>query len=148
MRILGAPVDLAPFQDDPVLAVDPTRNNNFNYTAENDNRGANCPLAAHTRKGNPRHDLQDMPVPIPLEPHRIIRRGIPFGPELSPDEAASGVTSQERYVLFTLTRCDASDHVCYSGLIFVCYQSNLADGFTFIQKSTSSHFYRRVIVII
>ncbi|OJT05278.1 Peroxidase 2 [Trametes pubescens] len=113
----GAPVDIAPFQDDPELAADPLRNNNFNYTAENDNRGANCPLAAHTRKGNPRHDLQEMPLPIPLEPHRIIRRGIPFGPEVTPDEASSGKTSQSR------------------GLIFVCYQSNLADGFTFIQKT-------------
>ncbi|OJT05279.1 Peroxidase 2 [Trametes pubescens] len=113
----GAPVDLAPFQDDPDLAEDPTRNNNFNYTAQNDNRGANCPLAAHSRKGNPRHDLRDMPIPIPLEPHRIIRRGIPFGPELSSEETVSGMTSQER------------------GLIFVCYQSNLSDGFAFIQKT-------------
>lgn len=28
----GAPVDLTPTQDDPVLAADPFRNNNFNFS--------------------------------------------------------------------------------------------------------------------
>lgn len=28
----GAPVDLAPTEDDPALAIDPTRNNNFNFS--------------------------------------------------------------------------------------------------------------------
>lgn len=28
----GAPIDLTPTQDDPVLAADPLRNNNFNFS--------------------------------------------------------------------------------------------------------------------
>jgi hypothetical protein len=31
----GAPIDLSPTQDDPVLAADPQRNNNFNFTHPN-----------------------------------------------------------------------------------------------------------------
>ncbi|KAI0833767.1 Dyp-type peroxidase [Trametes gibbosa] len=110
----GAPIDVSPFQDDPELAVDATRNNDFTYTAANDQVGYRCPLAAHTRKGNPRNDLDN--IIVSREDHRIIRRGIPFGPEMSADEISSGVSQALR------------------GLIFVCYQSNIGNGFKFIQN--------------
>lgn len=47
----------------------------------------------------------------------IMRQGIPFGPEVTPDEAHTNTTK--------LTR----------GLSFVCYQSNLSNGFEFVQES-------------
>lgn len=44
--------------------------NDFNY--EGDPEGAQCPLAAHIRRTNPRDTFQDRPAP------RIIRRGMSF----------------------------------------------------------------------
>ena len=112
ISVLGAPVDLAPTQDDPVLGADPQRNNDFDYTFPDDNATqTRCPFAAHLRKTNPRGDLNNN-----TEARRIIRRGIPFGPEVTPEEAQSGKTSQDR------------------GLLFRCYQSVLSNGFQFIQQ--------------
>ena len=106
----GAPIDITPLKDDPVLAADPQRNNNFQYDRASQER---CPFAAHTRKMNPRSDLGEAIV----DPHRIIRRGIQFGPEVSPEERAAHRTQKER------------------GLLFVSYQSSLSQGFQFLQKS-------------
>ncbi|KAI0648827.1 peroxidase TAP [Trametes meyenii] len=114
----GAPVDLTPLQDDPALGKDPLRNNNFRYDFPEDSQTTDrCPFAAHTRKTNPRADLEDLNPPAPTTARRIIRRGVQFGPEVTPDEASSGKTKFGR------------------GLIFVAYQSNIVNGFQFIQHS-------------
>ncbi|KAM0797506.1 peroxidase TAP [Usnea florida] len=115
----GAPVDLAPTHDDPAIANDNSRNNNFSYDFPEDQQTQDrCPFAAHTRKTNPRADLEKLGFPTnPTTNHRIIRRGIQFGPEVSAAEAASEKTTQGR------------------GLLFAAYQSNLGNGFQFIQKS-------------
>lgn len=111
----GAPIDLAPFKDDPVLAADPSRNNAFRYDPRSQVR---CPFGAHTRKTNPRSDL---PPIEGLHPHMILRRGIQFGPEVTTAEANSNASSPDK----KLER----------GLLFVSYQSSVAQGFRFIQKS-------------
>jgi deferrochelatase/peroxidase EfeB len=49
----GAPLALAPEHDDPELAADPHRVNNFLYR-EHDDRGYRCPAGAHIRRTNPR----------------------------------------------------------------------------------------------
>ena len=49
----GAPFVLAPDKDDPSLADDPQRSNNFNY-AEMDPQGYAVPLGSHIRRMNPR----------------------------------------------------------------------------------------------
>ncbi|EHL03291.1 putative Peroxidase 2 [Glarea lozoyensis 74030] len=67
--------------------------------------------SAHTRKTFPRGDIQQS-VAI----HRIVRRAITFGEELTPEEIKSRKTKLDR------------------GLLFKCYQSNIADGFHFIQR--------------
>ncbi|KAJ7636939.1 fungal peroxidase [Roridomyces roridus] len=111
----GAPVDLSPVFDDPVLGADPTRNNNFTFEHDGVNLATNqtfCPFAAHIRKTRPRADLGTPEDAI----HHIIRAGIPYGPEVSDQEAASNTTTTER------------------GLAFVAYQSNLANGFQFLQQ--------------
>ncbi|KAJ7487892.1 fungal peroxidase [Mycena latifolia] len=109
----GAPIDLAPLVDDPVLGADPTRNNNFTISQEthpySDNR---CPFSAHIRKTRPRADLGTPEDAV----HHIMRAGIPYGPEVSDDEAAGGTTSTER------------------GLAFVAYQSSIPNGFQFLQR--------------
>jgi len=108
----GAPIQLSPLTDDPALAADPKRNNKFFF---DDLSQEICPFAAHIRKMNPRGDV--VVTPAAIAKHRIIRRGIQFGPEVTPAEQAAGKTLKER------------------GLLFVSYQSQLASGFSFLQKS-------------
>jgi Dyp-type peroxidase family len=73
----GAPLTLTPEHDDPELAADPQRVNNFLYR-ENDDRGLRCPAGAHIRRNNPR----DATVIGDARMHRIIRRGTTYGPPL------------------------------------------------------------------
>lgn len=79
--IQGAPVDLSPLHDDPVLAADPTRNNNFNFTHPGFNFTSDqthCPFSAHIRKVAPRADF---PAPEVIIVNHILRAGTPYGPE-------------------------------------------------------------------
>ncbi len=71
----GAPLALAPEQDDPALGDDRSRNNDFLYE-EHDPRGFKCPAGAHIRRVNPR----DAKVLGLTRQHRIIRRGTSYGP--------------------------------------------------------------------
>ncbi|KAG8627309.1 hypothetical protein KVT40_004792 [Elsinoe batatas] len=116
----GAPVILAPLKDDPELAQDSARNNDFDFSQD---AGQVCPFAAHIRKTNPRTDfisagLDDTTV---LTNHLFPRRGIPYGPEVTPEETSTHRTTEDR------------------GLLFVCYQSNLSHGFQFVQKSWANN---------
>ncbi|EJD37314.1 DyP-type peroxidase [Auricularia subglabra TFB-10046 SS5] len=114
----GAPVDLAPTADDPELGADPQRNNNFTYEHEGSDLRSDqsrCPFTAHIRKTRPRADLTS--IGFDDKPNSIMRAGIPYGQEVTPEEQASGTTIHER------------------GLAFVAYQSQLAKGFQFIQQS-------------
>jgi len=77
----GAPLVLAPMQDNPELGADPGRNNDFDYSE--DVRQRRCPFGSHIRKTNPRTDLPGVGA------HRIMRAGIPYGLELTEDKAAS-----------------------------------------------------------
>jgi len=115
----GAPVDVSPFRDDPKLAKDPNRNNDFSYTGELRD-GHKCPWAAHVRRTNPRADSTRF-GPNALDIRKIVRHGITFGPEVTAEEKAHGKTKLER------------------GLLFACYQSNINDGFRFQQKSWSNN---------
>ncbi|KAF8059915.1 hypothetical protein FPV67DRAFT_349692 [Lyophyllum atratum] len=114
----GAPIDLTPFRDDPALAADPKRNNNFRYQAEQDFQKI-CPFAAHTRKTLPRADLEDLGISI--EKNRIARRGVQFGPEVTKEEKQSQKTSHAR------------------GLLFACYSTSIKSGFAFIQESWANN---------
>ena len=111
----GAPLDIAPFQDDRSLAKDDTEVNNFHYEdndADTTNPHSRCPFSAHIRKTNPRSDL---PAQV-MAAERVLRRGIPYGPEVDPSETTAKTSSHDR------------------GLLFVCYQSHLANGFELMQK--------------
>ncbi len=126
-RSIGAPVDLAPLVDDPVLGADPLRNNNFSYTFPGDfDTQTRCPFAAHLRKTNPRNDLEHDGGSTTAR--RLIRRGIQFGPEVTPAEVLDNKTHIGR------------------GLLFVCYQSDLSKGFQFVQTSALLRFCTRVTV--
>ncbi|HZE79030.1 MAG TPA: Dyp-type peroxidase [Nitrososphaeraceae archaeon] len=74
----GAPLVLAPDDDDPNLGTDPNRNNDFNYSE--DMEGLKCPFSAHIRRINPRDALKNDLVAVNL--HHILRRGTNYGPPL------------------------------------------------------------------
>ncbi|KAJ7255204.1 fungal peroxidase [Mycena rebaudengoi] len=107
----GAPVALAPLADDPALGADPNRNNNFTFGEAADQ--SRCPFSAHIRKTRPRSDLGTPEDSV----RHIMRAGIPYGPEVTDEEAAASKTSTER------------------GLAFVCYQSNIVQQFQFLQST-------------
>jgi hypothetical protein len=90
------------------------RNNDFSYAADPFQRA--CPYAAHIRKENPRDDPPGGMAETLT--HRIIRRSIPFGPEVQPGET---VTRHSR------------------GLLFVCYQASIERQFEFIQSRYSNN---------
>ena len=75
----GAPLALAPDEDDPELGADDTRNNAFLYG--DDLRGFKCPAGAHARRANPR-DAFDGEGGVDVRLHRMIRRGTSYGPPL------------------------------------------------------------------
>ena len=123
----GAPLIENPKGDDKTLGGDPLHNNNFDFIPA-DPTGAVCPFAGHIRKAYPRNDVTpegrlaaagtgaDLNVAseADTQTHRILRRGIPFGTEVLPSEAAAKKTTQSR------------------GLMFVCYQTSIDDQFEFI----------------
>jgi Dyp-type peroxidase family len=122
----GAPMVTTPLQDDPVLAQDPLLINDFEFSQ--DAAARRCPYAAHIRKSYPRDDITPAGSSLPTDfekreaseantqTHRIMRAGIPFGDEVSDDEAKQNKTLQDR------------------GLMFVCYQTSIEDQFEFILK--------------
>ncbi|KJA16590.1 hypothetical protein HYPSUDRAFT_147511 [Hypholoma sublateritium FD-334 SS-4] len=117
----GAPIDITPFKDDPILAADSKRNNNFAFEGERSSQ-FKCPFAAHIRKTNPRDDLEVPPTGTgSVEANRIMRRGIQFGPELTTHEKAMGITEHGR------------------GVLFACYQSSLVNGFQLQQQTWSNN---------
>jgi Dyp-type peroxidase family len=105
-----------PSVGDPAL-LDDKSINNFVYAA--DPAGERVPRAAHIRKVYPRD--QAPPGDAEADRHRILRRGIPYGPEVVPSEPAYGSgpipDNQDR------------------GLLFLCYQASIARGFEFIQQT-------------
>jgi deferrochelatase/peroxidase EfeB len=71
----GAPLVLAPDEDDPELGADLQRTNDFAY-AEKDPYGYACPLGSHIRRMNPRDTATNM------KRRKMIRRGGTYGPPL------------------------------------------------------------------
>lgn len=104
----GAPLALAPLQDDRELGGRADRNNDFDFSDDAGQR--RCPFGSHIRKTNPRSDL-----PGQVQARRIMRAGIPYGPEVADAPGA------ER------------------GLLFVCYQTSIESQFEFVQASWSNN---------
>jgi deferrochelatase/peroxidase EfeB len=92
----GVPLALSPETDNPAVQIPPEQLNNFEYvTADGagDPKGVRCPVGAHMRRINPR----GQPVTGQGEPggsnntHRLIRRGLPYGPVYDPTQPYDGV---------------------------------------------------------
>jgi deferrochelatase/peroxidase EfeB len=92
----GVPLALSPDTDSPVVVIPPGQLNNFEYVnadGSGDTKGLRCPVGAHMRRINPR----GQPVTGQGEPggsnntHRLIRRGLPYGPAYDPKQPYDGV---------------------------------------------------------
>jgi Dyp-type peroxidase family len=93
------------------FAAAPDPDNDFRYFSA-DADGQLCPRGAHIRRTNPRDAFGG--EGSMSKRHRIIRRGMPYGPALDPDEQVD----------------DGEDR----GLIFVCLNADLERQFEFIQS--------------
>jgi deferrochelatase/peroxidase EfeB len=80
----GAPLVLAPNNDDPSLGADLQRSNDFAY-ANSDPYGYACPLGAHIRRMNPRDTAVNM------NRRKMIRRGGTYGPPLPEGAPEDGI---------------------------------------------------------
>ena len=92
----GVPLMLSPDTDSPAAGIAPDQMNNFDYVnpdGSGDPRGLRCPVGAHTRRINPR----GQPVQGQGQPggsnntHRLIRRGMPYGPTYDPTKPYDGI---------------------------------------------------------
>jgi Dyp-type peroxidase family len=132
----GAPLMRAPLADNPTMGDDANASNSFFYArntpavtydpalghapdplplAQKDGDGGVCPLSAHIRKVNPRDEITEQGSSVRTLEHRIIRRGVPFGPDYDPSDPMSATEPR--------------------GLLFVCYQRSIVDGFEFLQHN-------------
>jgi Dyp-type peroxidase family len=92
----GAPLMLAPDQDQPELAADPRQVNNFLYAS--DANGLRCPLGAHIRRMNPRDT--ELPVMTDVTLHRILRHGTAYGPPLPEGVVADDGQARGMFFIF------------------------------------------------
>jgi deferrochelatase/peroxidase EfeB len=92
----GVPLELSPETDSPPGGIAPERMNDFDYVnadGSGDPRGLRCPVGAHMRRINPRGQ------PVAGQghnggsnnSHRLIRRGMPYGPAYDPSKPYDGV---------------------------------------------------------
>lgn len=125
----GAPLELTrdeaaeldPQAADPSIAdpslLEDEKINNFEFEPQ-DADGHLVPRAAHIRKMYPRNE--DPPGKAQAESHRILRRGIPYGPDFQAAEPAYPGEGAPP---------DDQDR----GLLFGCYQASIERGFEFLQ---------------
>jgi Dyp-type peroxidase family len=105
----GSPLVTHPDEPDPNFDASKPAANNFRY--EKDLDGARCPLGAHIRRSNPR-DALGFEGNLSFR-HRMIRRGMPYGPPLPEEET--------------------SDDGVDRGLVFVCFQASISRQFEGVQ---------------
>ncbi len=92
----GVPLALSPDTASPPGGIAPDQLNNFEYVnadGSGDPKGLRCPVGAHIRRINPR----GQPVTGQGKPggsnntHRLIRRGLPYGPAYDPKQPYDGI---------------------------------------------------------
>jgi Dyp-type peroxidase family len=106
----GAPLVTAPDWEPATFDPNVPGTNDFRY--DTDPNGYGCPLGAHIRRSNPR-DALGFEGYLSFR-HRIIRRGMPYGPELP-----EGIMEDDREE---------------RGLIFVCYNASISRQFESLQR--------------
>lgn len=91
--------------------------NDFDFA--DDRSGDTCPFASHMRRVNPRLTLSEGKDEgtLRVDQHRLIRRGMPYGPYIPLDADFTAAPEQRR------------------GLHFICYNSRIDSQFEFVQKN-------------
>jgi deferrochelatase/peroxidase EfeB len=92
----GVPLMLSPDTDSPSGGISPEQLNNFEYVnadGSGDPKGLRCPVGAHMRRINPRgQPITGQGVPGGSNnTHRLIRRGMPYGPVYDPTKPYDGI---------------------------------------------------------
>jgi deferrochelatase/peroxidase EfeB len=92
----GVPLALSPDTDSPPGGIAPDQMNNYEYVnadGSGDPKGLRCPVGAHMRRINPRgQPVTGQGVPGGSNnTHRLIRRGLPYGPAYDPTKPYDGV---------------------------------------------------------
>ena len=105
----GTPLAVSPNHPDPAVAEDPARVNHFRFSDDPD--GLRCPVGAHIRRANPR-DGVGVGGALTTR-HRLVRRGLPYGPRLAPGAPDDGVDR---------------------GLVFVAFAADLGRQFEFVLR--------------
>ena len=111
----GTPLVNSPDRPNPQFSATAPGSNDFRYLSA-DVDGKRCPLGAHIRRSNPRDGLGwpglDDSGLLSFR-HRIIRRGVPYGPPLPADTLED----------------DGIDR----GLVFVCFNASISRQFESVQ---------------
>jgi deferrochelatase/peroxidase EfeB len=92
----GVPLALSPETDSPAGGIRPEQLNDYDYVnadGSGDPKGLRCPIGAHMRRINPRGQ------PVTGQghlggsnnTHRLIRRGMPYGPIYDPTQRYDGI---------------------------------------------------------
>lgn len=117
-HVPGEPKKLDPSVEDPSVAhpdaLSKAKIDKFDFADDPD--GMRVPRAAHIRKMNPRADV--LADGDNSARHRMVRRGITYGPEFAPGETPYGDVVP-----------DNQDR----GLLFINYQASIARTFEFVQ---------------
>ena len=138
----GAPILRVPGGDNPALGDDDFANNHFIFDddtrpsslrpipgysgdtypqADADFLAQVCPHFAHIRKVNPRDTASDLGKPADSFARMILRRGIPYGPQLvGVKKPSKNLVDKDR------------------GLMFLCYCGSIEDQFEFLQRRWSN----------
>jgi len=134
----GAPILRVPAGDNPALGDDDFANNHFIFDDDARPSALNpipgypgdmypqaaadflaqvCPHFAHIRKVHPRDTATEMGKPADSFARMILRRGIPYGPQLvGVKRPTPKLIAQDR------------------GLMFLCYGASIEDQFEFLQR--------------
>jgi Dyp-type peroxidase family len=127
----GAPLSLSPGTDRPELMDE----NDFTYAGAGDPDGLSSPIGSHTRRSNPRDALEPGPgAKGRLSPeeslrvtklHRIIRRGRQYGPPVAESMGSCDILNAK----------EPAGPEPDRGLLFLCFNANIARQFEFIQQT-------------
>lgn len=90
----GVPLELSPTTDAPIPPLGDQDLNRFDYVPSpfnpsgfDDRKGRRCPVGSHIRRANPRSQTV---AGDEGHKHRIIRRGVPYGPPYDPAQPHDG----------------------------------------------------------
>jgi Dyp-type peroxidase family len=129
----GAPLVLAPLQDDPRISD----SDEFLY-ADADSHGLACPLGAHIRRTNPR-DLVRAAAPREslhmTSRHRLLRRGKPYGPDLFDLTVLDHLKDE----VSLKTIIDIEDDGRSRGIHFFCINTSIKSQFEFVQQAWANN---------